>query len=54
MDLLIETHPNPAEAQSDGAQSLAPEQFAQLTLELQIVAKSVKRNFVYPQEEGLE
>lgn len=53
--LLIEMHPNPAEAQSDGAQSLTPEQFAQLASELQTVAKSVKRNFVCPMEErGLE
>ncbi len=53
--LLIEMHPNPAEAQSDGAQSLTPEQFVQLASELQTVTKSVKRNFVCPKEvEGLE
>jgi 3-deoxy-7-phosphoheptulonate synthase len=49
--LLIEMHPNPAEAQSDGAQSLTPEQFRQLALELQTVANSVNRNFALPNKE---
>lgn len=49
--LLIEMHPNPAEAQSDGAQSLTPEQFAQLASELKAVAKSINREFILPQEE---
>jgi len=43
--LLIETHPNPAEAVSDGPQSLTPEQFVQLARELGVVARSVKRVF---------
>ena len=43
--LLIETHPNPAEAVSDGPQSLTPEQFVQLAGELGVVAESVKRVF---------
>ncbi|MFZ3130056.1 MAG: chorismate mutase, partial [Desulfosporosinus sp.] len=43
--LLIETHPNPAEAVSDGPQSLTPEQFVQLAGELGVVAGSVKRVF---------
>ncbi|EHQ90882.1 3-deoxy-7-phosphoheptulonate synthase [Desulfosporosinus youngiae] len=45
--LLIETHPNPAEATSDGPQSLTPEQFIQLAQELGAVAASVKRSFTY-------
>jgi len=45
--LLIETHPNPAEATSDGPQSLTPEQFIQLAKELGVVAASVKRSFTY-------
>ena len=32
--LLIEVHPNPAEALSDGAQQLSPEGFARLMAEL--------------------
>ncbi|EGW38564.1 bifunctional 3-deoxy-7-phosphoheptulonate synthase/chorismate mutase [Desulfosporosinus sp. OT] len=43
--LLIEMHPNPAEATSDGPQSLYPEQFVQLARELGIVAGSVSRVF---------
>ena len=43
--LLIEMHPNPSEAVSDGPQSLYPEQFIQLARELGVVAKSVKRVF---------
>ncbi|HZK55259.1 MAG TPA: chorismate mutase, partial [Desulfosporosinus sp.] len=45
--LLIETHPNPAEAVSDGPQSLTPEQFIQLAEELGLVAQSVQRNFAF-------
>ena len=43
--LIIETHPNPDEAVSDGPQSLTPEQFIQLAGELGLVAGSVKRVF---------
>lgn len=45
--LLIETHPNPDEAVSDGPQSLTPEQFIQLAAELGAVAESVKRVFTF-------
>jgi 3-deoxy-7-phosphoheptulonate synthase len=41
--LLIEVHPNPDKAMSDGAQSLFPEQFAQLMDELRIIAPAVGR-----------
>lgn len=43
--LLIEMHPNPAEAVSDGPQSLHPEQFIQLAGELGVVAEAVNRVF---------
>ena len=43
--LLIEVHPNPEVALSDGAQSLLPERFAQLMKELKKVAVSVDRTF---------
>lgn len=46
--LLIETHPNPAEAKSDGGQSLTLEQFWQLATELVKVAESVGRTFAGP------
>jgi 3-deoxy-7-phosphoheptulonate synthase len=41
--LLIEVHPHPSAAMSDGAQSLKPEPFAQLMLELKAVAQAVGR-----------
>ena len=41
--LLIEVHPNPDKAVSDGAQSLFPEQFAKLMDELRIIAPAVGR-----------
>ena len=41
--LLIEVHHNPEHALSDGAQSLFPEQFAQLMTELRIIAPAVGR-----------
>jgi 3-deoxy-7-phosphoheptulonate synthase len=41
--LLIEVHPNPDKALSDGAQSLFPEQFAKLMDSLRIIAPAVDR-----------
>ncbi len=41
--LLIEVHHNPDAALSDGAQSLFPDQFAQLMAELRIIAPAVGR-----------
>ncbi len=41
--LLVEVHPHPSQALSDGAQSLKPETFAQLIAELRAVAQAVGR-----------
>jgi 3-deoxy-7-phosphoheptulonate synthase len=41
--LIIEVHPRPEEAMSDGAQSLKPERFVQLMGELRAVAEAVGR-----------
>jgi 3-deoxy-7-phosphoheptulonate synthase len=41
--LLIEVHPNPDKALSDGAQSLFPEQFAELMGSLRVIASAVER-----------
>ena len=41
--LMLEVHPRPDEAMSDGAQSLKPETFAQLIKELRAVAVAVGR-----------
>lgn len=50
--LLIEMHPHPDEAKSDGDQSLTPEQFSRLSEELVPIAKAVGRKLVRP--DGLE
>jgi 3-deoxy-7-phosphoheptulonate synthase len=41
--LLVEVHPNPAEAFSDGAQSLNPKSFAELMKSARLVAGAVSR-----------
>jgi 3-deoxy-7-phosphoheptulonate synthase len=41
--LLVEVHPNPDRALSDGAQSLYPEQFARLMKETRIIAEAIGR-----------
>jgi 3-deoxy-7-phosphoheptulonate synthase len=44
--LMVEVHPRPEEALSDGAQSLYPEQFADLMGQIQVIARSLDRSFV--------
>lgn len=41
--LIIEVHPNPSEAYSDGGQSLKPERFAELVKQCRAVAEAVGR-----------
>jgi 3-deoxy-7-phosphoheptulonate synthase len=41
--LLVEVHPNPDRALSDGAQSLYPEQFARMMRETRIIAEAIGR-----------
>ncbi|MFO7540872.1 MAG: 3-deoxy-7-phosphoheptulonate synthase [Chloroflexota bacterium] len=41
--LIIEVHPRPEEAMSDGPQSLKPEKFAQLVREMKAIAEAVGR-----------
>jgi 3-deoxy-7-phosphoheptulonate synthase len=41
--LLVEVHPDPDRALSDGAQSLGPEQFRELMAQLRIIAPAVNR-----------
>ena len=41
--LMIEVHPNPAKALSDGPQSLTPERFDELVQELSVIGKAVER-----------
>ena len=44
--LILEVHPKPEEAFSDGPQSLLPDQFKQLMKELDLVAKAVGRELL--------
>jgi 3-deoxy-7-phosphoheptulonate synthase len=41
--LIVEVHPHPERALSDGAQSLYPDQFAQLMQEVRTIAPAVHR-----------
>jgi 3-deoxy-7-phosphoheptulonate synthase len=44
--LIIEVHPDPKNALSDGAQSLTPENFETLCDDIKVIAKAVGRDFV--------
>ncbi|HXQ29716.1 MAG TPA: 3-deoxy-7-phosphoheptulonate synthase [Gemmatimonadales bacterium] len=46
--LIIEVHPDPDAALSDGAQSLTPEQFAQLMREVRAIAEVIGRRVAEP------
>jgi 3-deoxy-7-phosphoheptulonate synthase len=46
--LLVEVHPNPDRALSDGAQSLFPAQFAQLMREARAIAEAIGRRVTEP------
>ena len=46
--LIIEVHPEPSEAVSDGAQSLMPEQFDALMGELETIAGAIGRSIARP------
>lgn len=42
--LIVEVHPRPEEARSDGAQSLKPERFADLVKQIKAIAQAVGRS----------
>ena len=46
--LMIEVHPDPPRAMSDGAQSLYPEQFSQLMDQIRVIARSLGRDLAAP------
>ena len=48
--LLIEVHPNPEHAKSDGAQSLHPHQFDRLMSEARVIAEAIGRRIAEPAE----
>jgi len=41
--VIVEVHPNPDRALSDGAQSLFPDQFVKLVAELRLIARAIDR-----------
>lgn len=46
--IIVEVHPQPDEALSDGAQSLYPEQFADLMREIRVIAEAIGRKIASP------
>ena len=46
--LMVEVHPEPTKALSDGAQSLYPEQFVELMEQIRVIARSIDRDVVAP------
>jgi 3-deoxy-7-phosphoheptulonate synthase len=46
--IMVEVHPDPTKALSDGAQSLYPQQFAQLMREVRVIAEVVGRRIAEP------
>jgi 3-deoxy-7-phosphoheptulonate synthase len=46
--LLVEVHPTPDRALSDGAQSLYPEQFDRLMRETRIIVEGIGRRLAEP------
>jgi 3-deoxy-7-phosphoheptulonate synthase len=46
--LIVEVHPTPERALSDGAQSLTPDQFAELMKQCRIIAEAIGRHIAEP------
>ena len=46
--ILVEVHPNPDRALSDGGQSLYPDQFARLVAELRAISTAIGRDLAPP------
>ena len=50
--IMVEVHPSPDQALSDGAQTLYPEQFAQLMREVRVIAEFIGRRVAEPAAVG--
>jgi 3-deoxy-7-phosphoheptulonate synthase len=50
--IMVEVHPHPDQALSDGAQSLFPDQFAQLMREIRVIAEVIGRRIAEPAAVG--
>ncbi len=46
--LIVEVHPDPPRAMSDGAQSLYPDQFAELMDQIRVIARAIGRDVAAP------
>jgi 3-deoxy-7-phosphoheptulonate synthase len=46
--IIVEVHPDPARALSDGAQSLYPAQFAELMDQIRLIAQAIGREIAAP------
>ncbi|MGD2046688.1 MAG: 3-deoxy-7-phosphoheptulonate synthase [Gemmatimonadota bacterium] len=46
--LIVEVHPDPPHAMSDGAQSLYPEQFGEMMDQIRVIAKAIGRDVTPP------
>lgn len=52
--ILVEVHPTPDRALSDGAQSLYPEQFDRMMREIRLIADAIGRRIAEPVESGAD
>jgi 3-deoxy-7-phosphoheptulonate synthase len=52
--LLVEVHPTPDRALSDGAQSLYPEQFDRMMREIRLIAEAIGRRIAEPAASGAD
>lgn len=50
--IIVEVHPDPERALSDGAQSLRPEQFGQLMRDVRLIAEAIGRRLAEPVTAG--
>jgi len=46
--LIVEVHPDPPHAMSDGAQSLYPEQFGEMMTQIRVIARAIGRDVTQP------
>jgi len=46
--IIVEVHPDPPRAMSDGAQSLYPEQFGEMMEQIRVIAEAIGRTLVAP------
>ncbi len=52
--LIVEVHPHPEQAQSDGGQSLKPERFAELVAQVGRVAEAIGRHLAVKEQAAME